>query len=148
MSILTAITSLFPSAVKLVDELHTSTEEKMTLKTALIQIQSGIVSQIVALESKVLEAKTAIIVQEAKSDSWLTKSWRPIVMLAMVASVMAYWFGITPTDPETGLSTIPLEVVNRMFSLVQIGVGGYVTSRGVEKVVPKVLEAMKAKEQV
>ena len=147
MSILNFIGQIFEPAVKLVDDLHTSEEEKLTLKAKLLEIQTGVITQSLELEKASLEAKASIITQEAKSDSWLTRSWRPIVMLTLVTSVMAYWFGFTPTDPATGLSTIPLEVVNRMYSLVQIGVGGYIGSRGAEKIIPKIVGILKAKEQ-
>ena len=148
MSLLNLIGDLFAPAAKLVDDLHTSGEEKLTLKAKLLEIQAGVITESVELEKTAIEAKTAIIIQEAKSDSWLTKSWRPIVMLTLTGSVLAYWFGLTPTDLSTGLSTIPLEIVNRMYSLVEIGVGGYIASRGAEKVIPKIVEALKEKEKI
>ena len=148
MSILNFIGQIFEPAARLVDDLHTSAEEKLALKAKLLEIQAGVITESIALEKSSIEAKTAIIIQEAKSDSWLTKSWRPIVMLSLAGSVLAYWFGLTPTDPSTGLSTIPLEIVNRMYSLVQIGVGGYIASRGAEKVIPRVIEALKEKEKI
>jgi len=148
MSLLNLIGDLFAPAAKLVDDLHTSGEEKLTLKAKLLEIQAGVITESVELEKTAIEAKTAIIIQEAKSDSWLTKSWRPIVMLTLTGSVLAYWFGLTPTDLSTGLSTIPIEIVNRMYSLVEIGVGGYIASRGAEKVIPKIVEALKEKEKI
>ena len=148
MSILNFIGQIFEPAAKLIDELHTSGEEKLTLKAKLLEIQTGVITQSIELEKTAIEAKASIIITEAKSDSWLTKSWRPIVMLSLAASVLAYWFGLTPTDSSTGLSTIPLEIVNRMFSLVQLGVGGYIASRGAEKIVPKIVGALKEKEKI
>jgi len=148
MSLLNLIGDLFAPAAKLIDDLHTSGEEKLTLKAKLLEIQAGVITESVALEKTAIEAKTAIIIQEAKSDSWLTRSWRPIVMLSLAGSVLAYWFGLTPIDSSTGLSTIPLEIVNRMYSLVEIGVGGYIASRGAEKIIPKVVAALKEKEKI
>ena len=148
MSILNFIGDIFGPAAKLIDDLHTSGEEKLILKAKLLEIQAGVITQSIELEKSAISAKTAIIIQEAKSDSWLTKSWRPIVMLSLAGSVLAYWFGLTPTDSSTGLSMIPLEIVNRMYSLVQIGVGGYIASRGAEKVIPKVVAALKEKEKI
>ena len=148
MSILNFIGQIFEPAAQLIDDLHTSGEEKLVLKAKLLEIQAGILGQSLDLEKTAIEAKTAIIVQEAKSDSWLTKSWRPIVMLSLAGSVLAYWFGLTPKDLSTGLSTIPIEIVNRMYSLVEIGVGGYIFSRGAEKIIPKVVGALKEKEKI
>ena len=148
MSLLNIIGDLFGPAAKLIDDLHTSGEEKLTLKAKLLEIQAGVITESIELEKSAISAKTAIIIQEAKSDSWLTKSWRPIVMLSLAASVLAYWFGLTPTDSSTGLSMIPLEIVNRMYSLVQLGVGDYIASRGAEKVIPKVIASLKEKEKI
>ena len=148
MSLLNFIGQIFEPAAKLVDDLHTSVEEKLVLKAKLLEIQAGVLTESLALEKTSLEARASIIITEAKSDSWLTKSWRPVVMLSLAASVLAYWFGLTPTDSSTGLSTIPLEIVNRMFSLVQLGVGGYIASRGAEKIVPKIVGALKEKEKI
>lgn len=148
MSILDFVGRIFEPAAKLVDDIHTSKEEKMVLKAELLRIQTGILSQAMNLEKTVIESKTAIITAEAKSDSWLTKSIRPLVVLLFSLSVLAYWFGITPTDPVTGLSVIPLGIIEKMFTVVQIGLGGYITSRGAEKIVPAVAAAMKAKEKV
>jgi hypothetical protein len=58
-------------------------------------------------------------------------------MLAFVAAIMGYWFGLTP-------DTIPPEAVDSMFTLVQIGLGGYVVGRSAEKVVPGIIKAWKA----
>ena len=106
MSMLNFIGQIFEPAAKLIDELHTSGEEKLTLKAKLLEIQTGVITQSIELEKTAIEAKASIIITEAKSDSWLTKSWRPLVMLSLAASVLAYWFGLTPTDSSTGLSTI------------------------------------------
>jgi hypothetical protein len=148
MSLLNFIGKIFEPAAKLVDDLHTSAEEKMVLKAEILKIQTGVLGEALQLEKAAIEAKTSIILQEAKADSWLTRSWRPILMLTLAGSVLAYWFGLTPSNPVTGESIIPIEIINRMYSLVQIGVGGYIGSRGAEKIIPKVVEAMKAKEQV
>lgn len=139
MKIFDFIAGIFKPAAELVDNLHTSDEEKLALKAQLLQIQTGVISQSIELEKTALEAKASIITAEAKSDGWLTRSWRPITMLALVAAVLAYWFGFAGVG-------VPVEIIERMFSLVQIGVGGYIASRGAEKIVPKIVEAMKKKE--
>ena len=141
MSIFTTLAGLFKPAAELIDNLHTSDEEKLSLKAQLLEIETGVVNNAIALEVSALEAKASIIIAEAKSDGWLTRSWRPIVMLLLTFSILAYWFGFA------GIG-IPVEIIDRMYSLVQIGVGGYIASRGAEKVVPQVLKALKSKEQV
>jgi len=148
MNVLSLLGEVFGPAAKLVDDLHTSKEEKLQLKNGLMGIQANVVGQAIEMETTLMKAKRDIIVAEAKSDSWLTRNWRPLVMVSLTASIMAYWFGLTPTDPLTGLSVIPNSVIERMYSLVQIGVGGYIAGRSAEKIAPGIISAFKRKEKV
>ncbi len=140
MNVLQLIGQIFKPATELIDNLHTSTEEKLQQKAVLLQLQTDFLLEGLEYEQAQMKAKADIIQSEAKSESWITRSWRPITMLSFVAATMAYWFGLTPDDlPETA--------INDMFTLVQIGVGGYVTGRSIEKVVPAAVKAFKAKEE-
>lgn len=147
MNILSLIGQIFKPATELIDNLHTSQEEKLEQKAVLLQLQTDFLIEGLEYEQEQLKAKAAIIMAETKSESWVTRNWRPITMLSFVAATLAYWFGITPTDPTTGLSVIPNAIIERMFSLVQLGVGGYIAGRSIEKVVPAAIEAFKTKEQ-
>jgi len=135
------VSKIFEPAAKLVDDLHTSVEEKLQLKAMMMETQTKFLSKTLDLEAQILAAKSSIILAEIKSESWITRNWRPIVMLSLAGSTLAYWFGLTPGG-------IDKEIVLSMFNLVKIGIGGYIVSRGAEKVVPKVIEAMKKAEKV
>lgn len=78
---------------------------------------------------KELEAKRDIIVAEAQAESWLTRSWRPITMLAFLVLLFTYWWGLAPDYVVANPS-----VVTEVFSMLKIGIGGYIVSRGGEKV--------------
>ena len=147
MNVLSLIGDSFTPAAKLIDDLHTSKEEKLEQKAILLSLQTKFLADGLKFEQEQLKAKAAIIIAEAKSDSWVTRNWRPVTMLALVASVLAYWFGITPTDPTTGLSIIPLSVVERLFTLVQIGVGGYIAGRSAEKIAVPLVKVFKEREK-
>lgn len=140
MNILGLIGQIFKPATELIDSLHTSLDEKLQAKAVLLDLQIGFMADALEYEAKQLEAKTQIILAEANSESWITRNWRPMTMLSFVAAVMAYWFGLTPDD-------LTPESVDAMFTLVQIGLGGYVVGRSVEKVVPGIIKAMKSKEK-
>ena len=83
-----------------------------------------------ALDQSNTELKGAvdIIVAEANGDSWLQRSWRPLLMLWFAALVGAHWLGFTP-------DTLPESVVINLLDIVQIGIGGYVLGRSGEKMV-------------
>lgn len=140
MSFLNIVKDLFEPAAKLIDAVHTSTEEKLAMKAQLLQVQTAFLEKALDVEIKNLDAKTSIILAEAKSESWVTRNWRPVTMLSFVGAILGYWFGLTPV-------TLTPEAVASMFTLVQIGLGGYVVGRSAEKIVPGVMDALKSKEK-
>jgi hypothetical protein len=75
---------------------------------------------------KELEAAASVITAEATSESWLTRSWRPITMLTFVALVAAHWLGFTAPN-------ISPDEIAALLDIVKIGLGGYMVSRGAEK---------------
>lgn len=139
MNLISLISSIFAPATKMVDDLHTSEEEKLTIKAKLFELQTVLFSKIQEYESKLLEAKAAIITAEANSQSWLARNWRPMTMVAFVVAVLSHWFGLTP-------DTLTPEQVESMYFLVQIGIGGYVAGRSLEKTASKVAEILKKSE--
>lgn len=72
-------------------------------------------------------------VQGAGIKSW----WRPITMLTFLSLIVAWWFGFTPERADTAL-------MQELFGIVKIGIGGYIGGRSVEKVAPEVRKAMEA----
>jgi hypothetical protein len=146
MNIFKLIGQIFKPAADLIDNLHTSEEEKLQQKAILLDLQTRFLQEGLAFEQEQMKLKADIITSETKSESFITRNWRPMTMLALIASVLAYWFGLTPTDPSTGLSTIPAAFVDRMFSLVQIGLGGYIVGRSGEKITKGIVTAFKERE--
>lgn len=75
---------------------------------------------------------------ELASGSWLGKNWRPLSMLFFLTLIGARWFGFTP-DGMTEAEILEL------WTIVKIGLGGYVGGRTVEKIVPAIAGAIKAR---
>lgn len=82
-----------------------------------------------------LQAAVGVIVAEAQGN-WLQRSWRPLMMLTFTGLIVARWLGWT----APGLA--PSEY-DHLWSIVQLGIGGYVIGRSVEKVAPVIADAMK-----
>ena len=122
MNLLSFIGDIFAPAAKLIDDVHTSTEEKLTLKNKLAVIQNEIHSKLIEYETKLLQSKTEIITAEANGQSWIQRNWRPITMLTFLGLVVCDSFGwlANPLAAEA-------------WTLLQIGLGGYVTGRSAEK---------------
>lgn len=73
-------------------------------------------------ELKELDSVMNVIVAEAQSESWLTRTWRPITMLWMMALLTGWMFGMTPPNVDA--------YIDWFFRLITVGIGGYVTTRG------------------
>ncbi len=93
----------------------------------------------IALMQRAQEIETAaadIVKTEAASEHWLTATWRPVVMLVLTALIVARWLGYS----APGISEAE---ALKLWSIVEIGLGGYVIGRSAEKIAPVMAEAMK-----
>ncbi len=116
----------------LIGEMHTSDAEREALRLEFYKLQFGIFEKIVSYEQQLLESQKQVITAEAQGQSWMQRSWRPTTMLTFLALVIADSFGwlANPLAPEA-------------WTLLQLGIGGYVAGRSLEKVTPKITEALK-----
>lgn len=76
-----------------------------------------------------------IIVAEA-NGSFLQRNWRPILMLTFAGLIVARMFGFTAPG-------ITVDEYNHLWSILEVGIGGYVIGRSAEKIVPAVARVMK-----
>ena len=105
---------------KVIDNLFTTDEERIKAKNEVFKV----------LKEQQLELQklqTEIILAEANGN-WLQRSWRPILMLSFGFIVIYVKF----IAPLFSLPIPPLE--NEFWNLLQLGIGGYVVGRSVEKV--------------
>jgi len=77
-----------------------------------------------------------IVKAEAQSDHWLAACWRPILMLTFGGLIVARWLGFSAPN-------ITEAEVLKLWDIVQLGLGGYVIGRSVEKVMPSIAGALK-----
>lgn len=87
--------------------------------------------------TQILGAQADIIKAEASSESWLAANWRPLVMVTFTGLIVARWFGWAAPNLSPGEYT-------QLWDIVQVGMGGYVVGRSVEKVVPAIADAVVA----
>jgi hypothetical protein len=132
MSAWNFLSGLVQPVTKLIDDIHTSDEERLQVKSKLFEMQTSMASQVMDYEARLIEAKTKVITAEAQGASWMQRNWRPITMLVFLALVVADTFGLTE-----------FRLAEEAWTLLQIGLGGYVVGRSAEKIVPKVTEVMR-----
>lgn len=121
--VLTLIGDLFKPAAELVDNLHTSEEERIDAKTRMLEAQTAVTFKILDYEAQIAQMKTNVIMAEATGDSWLQRNWRPITMLTMLFLVVGHHVGVFPN-----------ELSEEAWLLLQLGLGGYIAGRSGEKI--------------
>ena len=127
MRFLDLIAGIFKPAAELIDELHTSEEEKLKQQRRLLEIQAMVLDSSLEYEKEMMTSRAEIINSEAKSEHWITATWRPITMLTFLALAVGDSLGLLQT---------PLR--DEAWMLLQIGLGGYVVGRSAEKVIKEV----------
>lgn len=96
------------------------------------EFHTQVTQKMLDLDSKLVSYQRDIIVAEAKSESWMARNWRPIMMLAFVGIIVNNHM-LAPYLQLFGIPYKIMEVPENMWSLLNIGVGGYVVGRSAEK---------------
>jgi len=132
MNLLSLISSAISPVTDLIDDLHTSDEEKLQIKQRVFEIQAKAYSEAIDLEKAQMQARADIIKAEAQGQSWLQRSWRPITMLTFLCLVVCDAFGL-----------LEFRLSEEAWTLLQIGLGGYVVGRSAEKIAPAIVDGLK-----
>lgn len=109
----------------LVDNVHTSEEEKLELKRAIFELEVKSQEKFAELQLKAAELQTELIKHETEHGNWLQKSWRPLSMLVFLGLLLAESFGVLSQPLPDWVGT-----------LFQIGFGSYIIGRSGEKIIP------------
>lgn len=94
MSLFNFLGSVFKPVADLVDNVHTSDEERMMLRNQLAQIEAQVSIKMMELQSSVIEANSKMAIAEQEHGNLLSKSWRPLVSLALTGILVAMGFGV------------------------------------------------------
>lgn len=103
-----------------VDGLSTSDQEKLAAKEKLT---STVMTHLV----DTIQAQRDVIITETQGN-WLQRSWRPILMLSF-GFIIVYRYFLSPVFDLPAVD-LPID----FWELLNIGIGGYVVGRSVEKV--------------
>ena len=124
------IGNLIGSVGSVIDNLHTSDEEKLAAKHKLQLIELDFQRVALEAETKFVEAQRDVLKTEISSKHWLAANWRPILMLVFTYIIFHNYVLV----PIFGL--VAAEIPADMWTLLKIGVGGYIVGRSAEKIVP------------
>lgn len=123
------IPALAPILNKVIGNLFPDPEQQAKAQAELTQ-------QLLAHQAEIESAAASIIRTEAASKHWLAANWRPITMLTFLALIVARWFGWAAPD-------LAEAEYLKLWDIVELGLGGYVIGRSVEKIAPAVTGVLK-----
>ncbi len=106
-----------------------SQEQRADLERRAKDLQS----KVIEADSELKQAQRDIIVAEAKGDSWLQRNWRPLLMICVIAIIANNYIFVPYLSAFTDKVQV-LELPKGLWALLNIGVGGYIASRGGEKI--------------
>mgnify|MGYP003667543157 FL=1 len=101
-------------------------------KDQAARIKASIASQQNELIQTELKGAIEIILAEAKGN-WLQRSWRPLLMLSVMAIVVNNYI-LFPYLSMWTTKVVVLELPGGLWALLTTGVGGYVVGRSGEKI--------------
>ncbi|RMF59282.1 MAG: hypothetical protein D6748_06790 [Calditrichaeota bacterium] len=143
MGLIGAIPVIGPIVEKIVGVVDQAVPDKDLKEKLKTQIQSELLKLDYSALEKEIEARAQIIVAEAQGHSWLQRNWRPILMLTVVA-IIANNYIIYPYLSMFTDKAVVLELPDQLYTLMTVGVGGYIVGRSGEKIV-KTLRSDKEK---
>lgn len=111
---------------KVADSLLTSDKERGEIELNRLGLILNDKLQVINAGVEALKQQVNVILAEAKGESWLQRNWRPLLMIWFAGLIGAHWMGFTAPNLTEAERLKLLEIV-------QIGIGGYVVGRSVEK---------------
>ena len=126
------VAEVFGKVVDVVDDLVPDKDLANKLKAALAQRVQDIAHNEFMT---VVKGQVQIIVAEAQGSSWLQRNWRPLIMaefgvIIFNNYILAPYAGMIWGDSYEVMLKIPPE----MWSLLKLGLSGYIVGRSVEKI--------------
>jgi hypothetical protein len=129
------ISDLVGAVGGVIDKVTTTTEEKLAAQSKLLEIQNAFVMKIAELDTQFAAEQAKVVIAEAQSESWLTRNWRPILMLTFTY-IIAHNFVLSP------LFSLPhVDIPTDMWQLLKLGMGGYIGGRSAEYIAEQAKQA-------
>ena len=112
--------------------LFSTIEKSVPDKDLQEKLKSQLQTQLLQSNTAELQAAAKIIEAEAKAG-WFASSWRPLLMYVLIF-ILVWNYVIGPVIKMFTGAVISFELPGDVWSLLQIGLGGYVVGRSAESV--------------
>jgi hypothetical protein len=123
------IGKILSGVVGLVDEAVEDKDEANRIKADLTKVfETADLSKFTAM----IEGQTKILMGEIQGQSWMQRNWRPVLMLTIVA-IVANNYILYPYLSLFTEKAVVLDLPDKLYNLMTVGVGGYIVGRSAEK---------------
>jgi len=136
MNPLSALAGVVAPVASLLDSLHVSDEERGKVQAELTRLHNDLAGKLLDYQAQLVTAQAAIVAAEAQGGSWMQRNWRPITMLTFLVLVVGDALGL-----------LPFRLAEQAWDLLQLGMGGYVIGRSVEKAAPALAGAVQGRKK-
>ena len=134
------------SAVKPVSDvistINTNDLEREKLKDAVGILERDLKRKAEEYDAELLKAQSSVIISEVNSESKAARSWRPHLMYLFMIIIFNNYIVYPYLKAFTNYGML-MEIPPQMWTLLQIGVGGYVAGRSLEKALPGIMNNRK-----
>ncbi len=125
-----------PLVDSITDVIKSVQQRKLSEAEVRAEVEKVVAATIRQVTSTELQARRDVLIAELQGESWLQRSWRPIVALT---AFFSYWFVIIAYPFLLAWDWLPPvrfgeAGLQNMFWLTTVAVGGYIGGRTVEKV--------------
>jgi hypothetical protein len=144
LGITSLISGLADPVSNIINKFISKKEDQMLAQAELDKITSSFKEKILDNQKSMLEAQRDLITTEMQGSA-MQRNWRPALMWIIIF-VIANNYLLAPFLNHIvtligGANILPiLELPDKLFNLMTIGLGGYVVGRSAEKIIPKLKE--------
>ncbi len=132
--------ALLPIFNTLIDRIFPDKEKQDAAKLELQKATNDAVAQQLEAQSKQIQSQADVVKAEVQSESYAARNWRPHLMY-MIMILLLNNYLISPILVAFGVPIIVAPIPPDMWTLLTIGVGGYVVGKSGEKMVSSYSDA-------
>lgn len=134
------LSSLLNAASGIIGKFVTDPNQKIQAQLELAKIQAEFNAKTIDADIAFAADQAQVITTETKSESWMARNWRPMIMI-MFGYIIFHNYIIAQIF---SLNILPIP--DDLWSLMKLGLGGYVFGRTAEKIAPHVANAIAGKD--
>jgi hypothetical protein len=124
--------------------LFNTIEKSVPDKDLQEKLKAQLNEQLLKSSTEELKAAASIVEAEAKAG-WFTASWRPLLMYVLIF-VLVFNYIFAPIIKMLTGSVVGFDLPGDVWTLLQIGLGGYVVGRSGESIAKSIASRPQSKE--